>query len=102
MKFIKNILSRLNNKKRNEATFLEYSWNEVLNMSPETKIIIKWNYESSDAAPELRTAGEVQAMVKEYDDNQQYGYRSFATCYHKDSLPLLSVYHKDNMSLLSL
>jgi hypothetical protein len=58
-------------------------------MSPDTDIVIKWNYESSDAAPELKTAGEVQAMVKEYNDNQQYGYQSFATCYHKDTLPLL-------------
>ncbi|SMY16987.1 hypothetical protein [Photobacterium aquimaris] len=70
-------------------------------MSPEADIVIKWNYESRDAAPELRTAGEMQAMVKEYEDNQQYGYRRYATCYHKNSLTLLSLYHKDNMSLLS-
>ncbi|OBU27785.1 hypothetical protein C0Z01_06415 [Photobacterium kishitanii] len=90
MKFIEYVLSMLNNKKQNEIKFIEYTWNEVLNMSPETDIVIKWNYESSDAAPELRTAGEIQAMVKEYDENQQYGYQTFATCYHKDSLSLLS------------
>ncbi|SMY35626.1 hypothetical protein PMAL9190_01995 [Photobacterium malacitanum] len=89
MTFIKNLLSMLTNKKQNEVKFIEYTWNEVLTMSPETDIVIKWNYESSDAAPELRTAGEVQAMVKEYNDNQQYGYQSFATCYHKDSMSLL-------------
>ncbi|PSV16642.1 hypothetical protein C0W59_05205 [Photobacterium kishitanii] len=91
MKPIKYLLSMLNNKKQNEIKFIEYTWNEVLNMSPETDIVIKWNYESSDAAPELRTAGEIQAMVKEYDENQQYGYQTFATCYHKDSFPLLSL-----------
>lgn len=101
MKFIKNILSRLNNKKRNEETFLEYSWDDVLNMPPETVLTVKWNSESSDAAPELKTAGEVQAMVKEYINNQQHDYRSFATCYHKDSFTLLSLYHKDTKSLLS-
>ncbi|KJG09241.1 hypothetical protein C0W96_12910 [Photobacterium kishitanii] len=90
MKPIKYLLSMLNNKKQNEIKFIEYTWNEVLNMSPETDIVIKWNYESSDAAPELRTAGEIQAMVKEYDENQQYGYQTFATCYHKDSFQLLS------------
>ncbi|OBU24045.1 hypothetical protein [Photobacterium kishitanii] len=90
MKPIKYLLSMLNNKKQNEIKFIEYTWNEVLNMSPETDIVIKWNYESSDAAPELRTAGEIQAMVKEYNENQQYGYQTFATCYHKDSFQLLS------------
>ncbi|PSU22927.1 hypothetical protein [Photobacterium kishitanii] len=90
MKPIKYLLSMLNNKKQNEIKFIEYTWNEVLNMSPETDIVIKWNYESSDAAPELRTAGEIQAMVKEYDENQQYSYQTFATCYHKDSFQLLS------------
>lgn len=91
MKFIENVLSMLNNKKQNEVKFIEYTWNEVLNMSPETDIVIKWNYESSETTPEVKTAGEIQAMVKEYNDNQQYGYQSFATCYHKDSLPLLSL-----------
>ncbi|OBU14460.1 hypothetical protein AYY19_19220 [Photobacterium aquimaris] len=89
MTFIKNVLSMLTNNKQSEVKFIEYTWNEVLTMSPETDIVIKWNYESSDAAPELRTAGEVQAMVKEYNDNQQYGYQSFATCYHKDTMSLL-------------
>ena len=89
MKLIDYVLSMLNNKKQNDVKFIEYTWNDVLSMSPDTDIVIKWNYESSDAAPELKTAGEVQAMVKEYNDNQQYGYKSFATCYHKDTLPLL-------------
>ena len=89
MKFIENVLSMLNSTKQDEKKFFEYTWNEVLNMSPKTDIVIRWNYESRDAVPELKTAGEVQAMVKEYDDNQQYGYKSFATCYHKDTLPLL-------------
>ena len=102
MKFIENVLSMLNSTKQDEKKFFKYTWNEVLNMSPKTDIVIRWNYESRDAAPELKTAGEVQAMVKEYNDNQQYGYQSFATCYHKDSLTLLSLYHKDTLSLLSL
>lgn len=101
MKFIKKALSMLTNKKQKKYTFYEYSWDDVLNMPPETVITVRWNSESYDAAPELKTAGEMQAMAKEYIDNQKHDYRIIATCYHKKSFPLVSLYYKDTKSLLS-